>query len=108
MSTPGRLQVATHHRVKGGQVFVRVALKGRGVRRVPQGGIPSAWLASSYSYRDWAEYSRANLNGRLIDGGKLMANVEHIAFAATRVKQFEGVFSVDLFAQAIHVDLDRV
>jgi hypothetical protein len=37
-----------------------------------------------------------------------MANVEHVAFAAARVKQFERVFSVDLFAQAIHVDLDRV
>jgi hypothetical protein len=35
-------------------------------------------------------------------------NVEHVAFAAARVKQFERVFSVDLFAQAIHIDLDRV
>jgi hypothetical protein len=35
-------------------------------------------------------------------------NVEHVAFAATRVKQFERVFSVDLFAQAIHIDLDRI
>jgi hypothetical protein len=35
-------------------------------------------------------------------------NVEHVAFAAARVKQFERVFSVDLLAQAIHVYLDRV
>ena len=78
------------------------------MRIVPQGGIPSVSLLWSYSYRDWAEYSRANLNGRLIDGGESMANVEHVAFAAARVKQFERVLSVDLFAQAIHVDLDRV
>src|ERR1044072_7059954 len=49
------------------------------------------------------EYSRANLNGRLIDGGESVANVEHVAFAAARVKQFQRVFSVDLLAQAIHV-----
>ena len=106
MSTPVRLRVATRHRVKG--EFVRVALTGREMRTVPQGGIPSVSLALSYSYRDWAEYSWANLNGRLIDGAKLMANVEHVAFAAARVKQFERVFPVDLFAQAVHVNFDRV
>src|SRR6185503_15155331 len=106
MSMPVRLRVATHHRGKG--VFGRVPLTGRLRRTVPQGGMPSVLLALSYSYRDRAEYSRANLNGRLIDGGKSMANVEHVAFAAARVKQFERVFSVDLFAQAVHVDFDRV
>src|SRR6185369_5107010 len=106
MSTPVRLRVATHHRVKG--EFVRVAVKGKRMRRVPQGGIPSVLLAWSYSYRDWAEYSRANLNGRLIDDGELVANVEHVAFTAARVQQFERVFSVDLLAQAVHVDLDRI
>ena len=88
--------------------FVRVRQKGRLMRTVPQGGIPSVSLASTYSSRDWAEYSWANLNGRLIDLRELMANVEHVAFAAARVKQFDRVFSVDLFAQAVHVDFDRV
>ena len=88
--------------------LARPSSKHRLTRTVPQGGMPSVLLASSYSYRDWAEYSRANLNGRLIDGGELMANVEHVAFAAACVQQFERVFSVDLFAQAVHVDLDRV
>ena len=37
-----------------------------------------------------------------------MANVEHVALAAPGMKQFDGVFPVDLFAQAIHVDFDRV
>ena len=67
----------------------------------------SCWLRHTRTVNG-GEYSGANLNGRLIDGGKLMANVEHVTFAAARVKQFNRVFSVDLFAQAVHVDLDRI
>ena len=100
------------HRVKADLVlvreFVRVTQTGKLMRTVPQGGIPSVLLILPYSFRDRGEYSWANLNGRLIDDGELVANVEHVAFTAARVKQFEQVFPVDLFAQAIHVDFDRV
>src|SRR6185437_11127393 len=70
---PGRLRVATLHRVTAAPVlvavkgFARVGLINRVVRTVPQGGIPSDFLVSSYSSREWAKYSRANLNRRLID-----------------------------------------
>jgi hypothetical protein len=103
------LRVATPHRVEAElSEFGRVELIGRLRRTVPQGGIPSVLRVLSYPYRERAEYSRANLNGRLIDHGELMADVEHVAFAAARVQQFDCVFAVDLFAQAVHVDLDRV
>src|SRR5215213_8259815 len=128
---PARLRAATLHRLKAELVtekeFVRAALTGRLRQTVPQGGIPSGLLASTWiralcshtepcavapgksrhrarigtltrRYRarfcallvSWpTEYSRANLNGRLIDRGELLANVEHVAFAASRVKQFD-------------------
>ena len=56
----------------------------------------------------WAKYTRANLNRRLIERGELMARLEDIAFTATCVQQFVRMFVVDLFSQAVHVDLDGV
>lgn len=74
----------------------------------PQGGLPSVSIALSYSTGDRVEYTWANLNGRLIDRGKLVAGFEDIPFTTTGVKQFDCMALVDLLAQPIHVDLNRV
>lgn len=44
----------------------------------------------------------------LVESLSSLPNLEHVAFATARVKQFYRVIAVDLFAQAIHIDLDRV
>ena len=76
----------------------------------PQGGLPSVSLALSYPrFRiGGTEYKQSNLNRRLIDHRKSMARLEDVAFAATSVKKFVGVAAVDLFSQAVDVDLDRI
>ena len=54
------------------------------------------------------EYTQPNLNERLISCGNLVAGLEDVAFTATRVQQFHRMLVVDLLAQPVHINLDRI
>ena len=109
-----RLRVVTLHPGKASVLekareFVLATIY-RPIPTAPQGGIPSVLLDSPYPsvHVGRTEYKQLNLNRRLIDRRKSMARLEDVAFAAASVEKFVLVAPVDLFAQAIYVNLDRV
>jgi hypothetical protein len=81
--------------------------KGRAVRLVPQGGLPSVSLDSAYSVRR-GEYTQTYINGRLIDHDESMARFKDVTFTTTCMKQFCCMVAINLLPQAVHVDLDGV
>jgi hypothetical protein len=55
-----------------------------------------------------AEYTQPNLNERLISCGNLVAGLEDVTFAATRVQELHRMLVINLFAQPVYVNLDRI